>query len=63
MKSSENNGMDFGLVLLTIFVVLKLVGSIAWSWWWVLSPLWIPFVLIFFNSILKTIKIVNDRKK
>ena len=32
-------------VLLVIFVVLKLVGSIAWSWWWVLSPLWIPAVL------------------
>lgn len=55
--------MDIGLVLLTIFVVLKLVDLIAWSWWWVISPLWIPFVFIFFISIFKTIKIVNDRKK
>jgi hypothetical protein len=32
-----------GLVtLLTVlFVGLKLTGYIAWSWWWVLSPLWI----------------------
>jgi hypothetical protein len=33
-------------VLLTIlFVVLKLTGVILWSWLWVLSPLWIAFVL------------------
>lgn len=29
--------------LLTVaFVVLKLCGIISWSWWWVLSPIWIP---------------------
>jgi hypothetical protein len=37
--------MDGGIgivgVLTIVFVVLKLVGVIAWSWWWVLSPLWI----------------------
>jgi membrane protein YdbS with pleckstrin-like domain len=22
-------------------IVLKLTGVIAWSWWWVLSPMWI----------------------
>ena len=27
------------------FVVLKLVGVINWSWWWVLAPFWIPAVL------------------
>lgn len=28
--------------LLIIFIVLKLVNAIDWSWMWVLSPLWIP---------------------
>ena len=28
-------------ILTIIFVILKLTGSIAWSWWWVFSPLWI----------------------
>lgn len=28
--------------LLLIFVTLKLTDLIDWSWWWVLSPLWIP---------------------
>lgn len=35
------------LTLLTItFVVLKALGYITWSWIWVFSPLWIPWVLI-----------------
>ena len=28
------------------FVVLKLVGVIDWSWWWVTAPLWIPTVVV-----------------
>lgn len=24
------------------FIVLKLLGYITWSWWWVLAPFWIP---------------------
>lgn len=32
-------------LLLLLFIGLKLTGHIAWSWWWVLSPLWIPIVL------------------
>jgi len=35
------------LALLTIaFVVLKLTGVIAWSWWWVLAPIWIPTAIV-----------------
>jgi hypothetical protein len=30
--------MSFGAVAL---IALKLAGVITWSWWWVLSPLWI----------------------
>ena len=32
-------------VLLIVFVVLKLVGVIHWSWIWVISPIWISFLL------------------
>lgn len=32
-------------ILLVIFIVLKLTGNIDWSWWWVLSPFWIPTLL------------------
>ena len=34
-------------ILGIIFIVLKLTGYIAWSWLWVLSPFWIPVVLLF----------------
>lgn len=32
--------MTFGAILFCIFLVLKLCGVIAWSWWWVTCPLW-----------------------
>jgi len=31
--------MPYGLVLFTVFLVLKLTHVIGWSWWWVCSPL------------------------
>jgi hypothetical protein len=34
-----------GFILLVIFVTLKLTHVIAWSWLWVLSPIWIPIIL------------------
>jgi hypothetical protein len=27
------------------FIVLKLTGVVGWSWWWVLSPIWISGIL------------------
>ena len=37
--------IGFTGLLTTAFIVLKLCNIIAWSWLWVLSPLWI-FALI-----------------
>lgn len=33
-------------MLTILFIGLKLSGHIAWSWLWVLSPMWIPFVVL-----------------
>lgn len=33
-------------MLTIVFIVLKLLGKIAWSWVWVLSPLWIGAALL-----------------
>lgn len=38
-------------VLGLIFIVLKLVGVIDWSWWLVLAPWWIPVVLVLIMTI------------
>jgi hypothetical protein len=32
-------------ILFLIFLTLKLVGTIDWSWWWVTAPLWGGFLL------------------
>jgi hypothetical protein len=34
--------------LTLIFIVLKLIHLIDWSWWWVLAPSWGFFLLCFF---------------
>ena len=34
-----------GSLLTIVFVVLRLTDNVTWSWWWVLAPTWIPFVL------------------
>lgn len=37
----QNYGIGFTGLLTILFIGLKLTGYINWSWWWVLSPLWI----------------------
>lgn len=37
---------SFPTLLTIAFIVLKLCNVIAWSWWWVLAPLWIPVAIV-----------------
>ena len=37
--SSASGGVGFVGLLTIVFIVLKLVGVINWSWFWVLSPI------------------------
>ena len=50
MKNSSS-GTDFPAFLTILFIGLKLTGFITWSWWWVLSPIWISIIVagIFFT--------------
>lgn len=45
-NSSTGSGLSLGGVLLVIFITLKLAKVIHWSWWWVLSPLWLGAALV-----------------
>ena len=45
--TSKSGGIGFVGLLTIVFIVLKLVGVIAWSWWWVLAPVWISAGLAF----------------
>ena len=46
--------MGFVTTLTLIFIVLKALGLIAWSWVWVLCPIWISVLLVaaFFLAVL-----------
>ena len=52
--------MEFTGLLAGLFIGLKLTGYIAWSWLWVLSPLYVGPVLIiliaFAGGLIKEIK-------
>jgi hypothetical protein len=50
MRNKETNttvtgGIGFCGLLTIVFIVLKLLNKISWSWIWVLAPLWIEFIV------------------
>jgi hypothetical protein len=48
-KSATSSGsISFAGLLAVLFIGLKLTGAITWSWWWVLSPLWIGWAIVLF---------------
>jgi hypothetical protein len=47
-SSSSSSGIGFAGLLTILFIGLKLTGYIDWSWWWVLSPIWISILLFVF---------------
>lgn len=42
----NNHGIGFFGLLTVLFIALKLLGYISWSWWAVLSPIWAPPVIL-----------------
>ncbi|MBB0995722.1 hypothetical protein G6024_01115 [Dietzia maris] len=45
-NNSNSGGVGLLTVLTIVFVTLKLVGVIDWSWWWVLAPVWAPTLAV-----------------
>lgn len=62
----NTNGIGFCGLLAIVFITLKLIGIINWSWLWVLSPIWIPFAIwlavILILLICAAIKAIIDSK-
>lgn len=53
--STTSGGIGFSGLLFIVFLVLKLLHVIDWSWWWITAPLWGPlalFILIFIIAII-----------
>ena len=44
-SNSSNGGIVFVGLLTIVFITLKLCEVINWSWWFVLSPIWVPIII------------------
>ena len=44
------------------FVVLKLIGVINWSWWWITLPFWGPIVCVLILLLVVGIIVVLNTK-
>ena len=58
-NNSKKCGIGFVGLLTILFIALKLLDKISWSWVWVLSPLWIPIAI---SIILIIIAFIFGRK-
>jgi hypothetical protein len=59
MKKSASNGIGLPGLLFVVFLILKLTNNIDWSWWWVTSPIWIPFLALVIIFIIMIILFVT----
>lgn len=50
MANENKGGIGCGamtcILLGVAFIVLRLCNVIAWSWWWVLAPFWVPAIIV-----------------
>ncbi len=60
-STSSGGGIGFAGLLAIVFIVLKLTGFIAWSWVWVLAPLWIPLAIVLLIGLVAVIVIALRR--
>jgi hypothetical protein len=60
--SSSSGGVGFLGMLTILFVGLKLADVIDWSWWWVLSPMWIGVAtLVVIGGVVVVVSVLTDK--
>lgn len=67
-NSTRSGGIGFTGLLTLLFIALKLLHKIDWSWWWVLSPIWIStalvvVILVVAFVVMFVVETAKDRKK
>jgi len=67
MRNKETNttvtgGIGFCGLLTIVFIVLKLLNKITWSWLWVLAPLWIELIAVVLVCVITIIIMVVRNK-
>ena len=68
MKENKTNttvsgGIGFCGLLTIVFIVLKLLGKITWSWIWVLAPLWIELIITIIILIIMAIVVLVLKRR
>jgi len=58
-NNNRNTGIGIGVVLQILFIAFKLTDIITWSWFWVLSPMWIYGFIILLYLIIAIIMIIK----
>ena len=61
-KVNVSVGGGFLGLLTLLFITLKLCGVIAWSWWWVLAPLWISWGIAIVGVIIALVLAIIVKK-
>lgn len=57
-QQTTTGGVSTLGVVQIVFIILKLVGVIEWSWWLVFMPLWISIVLVILSLIIGLLIII-----
>jgi hypothetical protein len=63
-SSTSSGGLSFTGALTILFIGLKLGNVIHWSWWWVLSPIWISLsIALFVLLIVAIVFLISELSK
>lgn len=58
-NKTPSKGVGFTSLLTLMLIAFKILGFIDWSWWWVVSPIVIGFVVEVAARV--TLKMLEDR--
>ena len=65
--NTTGGGIGFVGLLTIVFITLKLLGVITWSWVWVLSPIWISLaiglIVILIILVIAVIMVLIDKER
>ena len=60
----DGYGAAIAFILTFLFIVLKLIGTITWSWFWVLSPIWLSILLLILTfALIGVLYVYNEEFK
>lgn len=62
-NDEKQGGASILTIIQVVFIVLKALGLINWSWWAVLTPLWISLGVIIVVFVVSTVIVLVKKCK